>query len=130
MRISEWSSDVCSSDLRSPSWRSRRKSGFRAACPYSFVGDVPMLSLAPSPYLGAGGGGDKGFGVGIALVDLKIEDRRKAEPDHIGDEQPRRGLADRRKGEGGRDRHHQDEDDEVKRGRHLMLAEEDRKSVV
>src|SRR3546814_3667657 len=44
---------------RSPSWRSRRKSGFRSACPYSFVGDVPMLSLAPSPYLGAGGGGDK-----------------------------------------------------------------------
>src|SRR3546814_9480236 len=30
-------------------------------------------------------------------------------------------------GEGGRDRHHQDEDDEVKRGRHLMLAEEERR---
>src|SRR3546814_17446722 len=86
-----------------------------------------MLSLSPSPYLGAGGGGDKGFGVGIALVDLKIEDRRKAEPRHIGDQQPRRGLADRREGEGGRDRHHQDEDDEVKRGRHLMLAEEERR---
>src|SRR3546814_18617843 len=82
-----------------------------------------MLSLAPSPYLGAGGGGDKGFGVGIALVDLKIEDRRKAEPRHTGDQQPRRGLADRREGEGGRDRHHPDEADEVKRGRHLILAE-------
>src|SRR3546814_9794907 len=86
-----------------------------------------MLSLAPSPYRGAGGGGDKGFGVGIALVDLKIEDRRKAEPRHIGDQQPRRGLADRREGEGGRDRPHQDEDAEVKRGRHLMLAEEERR---
>src|SRR3546814_11714181 len=86
-----------------------------------------MLSLAPSPYRGAGGGGDKGFGVGIALVDLKIEDRRKAEPRHIGDEQPRRGLADRREGEGGRNRHHQDEDDEIERGCHLMLAEEERR---
>src|SRR3546814_12257193 len=93
MRISDWSSDVCSSDL----------------------------------YLGAGGGGDKGFGVGIALVDLKIEDRRKAEPRHIGDQQPRRGLADRREGEGGRNRHHQDEDDEIERGCHLMLAEEERR---
>src|SRR3546814_19903363 len=90
-------------------------------------GSSPRLSLAPSPYLGAGGGGDKGFGVGIALIDLEIEDRGEAQPGHVGDEQPRRGLADRREGEGGRNRHHQDEDDEIERGCHLMLAEEERR---
>src|SRR3546814_7672431 len=106
MRISDWSSDVCSSDLMPFTILARSSKKRFSLCMSIFLsrGSSPRLSLAPSPYLGAGGGGDKGFGVGIALIDLEIEDRRKAEPRHIGDQQPRRGFADRREGEGGRGR--------------------------
>src|SRR3546814_19301251 len=97
MRISDWSSDVCSSDLMPFTILARSSKKRFSLCMSIFLsrGSSPRLSLAPSPYLGAGGGGDKGFGVGIALIDLEIEDRGEAQPGHVGDEQPRRGLADR-----------------------------------
>src|SRR3546814_16228439 len=51
MRISDWSSDVCSSDLRWPAWSAGWSRRRRSPCRSSAASeDVPMPVIAAQPY--------------------------------------------------------------------------------